>query len=243
MSSVMSVRDRLVDNRASLFFVIVAMLATLCSAVSAQETASSELPPGWITPTTPGIVKNPRSWKKLASASDNNVGGEPKDGLHAEFGNMITGEGWISAGPGYRRRVLKGAARIDVSAALSWNLYRSLAVAEGVTQTLKYSVRRERPDGNGRNSFPSGHAADTFAFATALGRHLGWRGALTAYIVSSYVAASRLRENRHFLSDVVFGATVGTTAGRTVTRHGREYYADVQFLPGGAALMFVRQRG
>ena len=93
----------------------------------------------------------------------------------------------------------------------------------------------------GATSFPSGHAADTFALATALERHLGWRGALPAYIFSSYVAASRLRENLHFLSDVVFGATVGTIAGRTVTRHGKEYYADVQFVPGGAALMFMRQ--
>jgi len=121
------------------------------------------------------------------------------------------------------------------------DLLRSLAVSEGVTQALKYTVRRERPDGSGRNSFPSGHAADTFAFATALERHLGWRGAVPAYIFSSYIAASRLRENRHFLSDVVFGATVGAIAGRTVTRHGREYYADMQFVPGGAALMFVRQ--
>ena len=121
------------------------------------------------------------------------------------------------------------------------DLLRSIAVSEGVTQVLKYTVRRERPDRSGRNSFPSGHAADTFAFATALERHLGWRGAVPAYIVSSYVAASRLRENRHFLSDVVFGAAVGTIAGRTVTRHGREYYADVQFVPRGAVLMFTRR--
>jgi membrane-associated phospholipid phosphatase len=121
-------------------------------------------------------------------------------------------------------------------------LLRSLAVSEGVTQALKYTVRRERPDGSGRNSFPSGHAADTFAFATALERHLGWRGAVPAYVLSSYVAASRLHENRHFLSDVVGGAAVGIIAGRTVTRHGREQYsADVQFLPGGAALVIVRQ--
>ena len=43
-----------------------------------------------------------------------------------------------------------------------------------------------------------------------------------AYSVSAYVAASRLHENRHHLSDVIFGAAVGTVAGRTVTRHGRE---------------------
>ncbi|HVH29941.1 MAG TPA: phosphatase PAP2 family protein [Vicinamibacterales bacterium] len=122
------------------------------------------------------------------------------------------------------------------------DLIRSLVVAEAVTQTLKYTVRRERPDGSGATSFPSGHAADTFAFATALERHLGWKGAVPAYIFSSYVAASRLNENRHFLSDVVFGSAVGIIAGRTVTRHGRDYYtASAQFVPGGAALIFVRR--
>jgi membrane-associated phospholipid phosphatase len=124
---------------------------------------------------------------------------------------------------------------------LGMDLLRSLAVAEGVTQTLKFATHRERPDGSGHNSFPSGHAADTFAVATALERHLGWRGAVPAYLVASYVAASRMRENRHFLSDVVFGAAVGTIAGRTVTRHGRQYYADIRILPGGAELIIARR--
>lgn len=124
------------------------------------------------------------------------------------------------------------------------DLIRSLAVGEAVTQTLKYTTRRERPDGSGANSFPSGHATDTFAFATALERHLGWRGAVPAYIFSSYVAMSRLHENRHFVSDVVFGSAVGIISGRTVTRHGREYYtADVQIVPGGAMLAFTRRNG
>jgi membrane-associated phospholipid phosphatase len=125
---------------------------------------------------------------------------------------------------------------------LGMDLIRSLIVSETVTQTLKYTVRRERPDGSGATSFPSGHAADTFAFATALERHLGWKGAVPAYILASYVAASRLNENRHYLSDVVFGSAVGIIAGRTVTRHGRDYYtADARFVPGGAALVFVRR--
>jgi len=121
------------------------------------------------------------------------------------------------------------------------DLLRSIAISEALTQTLKYTVRRERPDHSGHNSFPSGHAADTFAFATALERHLGWRGAVPAYVLSSYVAASRLHENRHFLSDVVFGSAVGIIAGRTVTRHGRESYpVAIGFVPGGAAILFAR---
>ena len=36
---------------------------------------------------------------------------------------------------------------------------------------------------------------------------------------SSYVAISRVADNRHWLSDAVFGSTVGIIAGRTVTGH------------------------
>ena len=120
------------------------------------------------------------------------------------------------------------------------DLIESLAISEALTQTLKYRTRRERPDGSGKNSFPSGHAADTFAFATALERHFGWKGAVPAYIVASYVAVSRLPDNRHWLSDTVFGASVGIIAGRTVTRHGRPFPITVAAMPGGAAIMYVR---
>jgi hypothetical protein len=122
------------------------------------------------------------------------------------------------------------------------DLLRSLVIAEGLTQTLKYTTRRERPDHSGKNSFPSGHAADSFAFATALEQHLGWRGAIPAYAFSSYVALSRLPANRHWLSDAVFGSAVGIIAGRTVTRHGREFPVTVAAVPGGVAIMYVRRK-
>jgi hypothetical protein len=124
---------------------------------------------------------------------------------------------------------------------MGMDLIQSLAISEGITQTLKYSTRRERPDGSSRNSFPSGHAADTFAFATALERHLGWKGAVPAYIFSSYVAISRLPANRHWFSDAVFGSAVGIIAGRTVTRHGSQFPVAVSFTPGGAAIMYVHR--
>src|SRR5204862_8020703 len=78
------------------------------------------------------------------------------------------------------------------------DLIRSLAITEGLTQALKYTVRRELPDHSGRNSFPSAHASETLAFATALERHLGWRGAGPGYVFASLVAGSRLRETRLF---------------------------------------------
>lgn len=124
---------------------------------------------------------------------------------------------------------------------LGMDLVRAMAVNEVLTQTLKFTVRRERPDGSDKRSFPSGHASTTFALATALERHLGWKGAAPVYLFSSYVAASRLHDNRHYLSDVLFGATVGIIAGRTVTRHGSSgYSADIVPVNRGAMLLVTR---
>jgi hypothetical protein len=122
------------------------------------------------------------------------------------------------------------------------DLIQSLAMAEALTQTLKYATRRERPDHSGHNSFPSGHAAETFAFATALERHLGWRYFVPAYTFASYVAISRLPADRHWLSDAVFGSAVGIIAGRTVTSHeASPYPVAVAPVAGGLAVVYVRR--
>jgi PAP2 superfamily len=122
------------------------------------------------------------------------------------------------------------------------DLIESIAVSEAMVQPLKYITQRERPDHSSKNSFPSGHAADTFAFATALERHLGWKGAVPAYVFASYVAVSRVSTNRHWLSDAVFGASVGIIAGRTVTRHGRKFPVSIGGAPGGGfSVMYVKQ--
>ena len=111
-------------------------------------------------------------------------------------------------------------------------------------QPLKFATHRMRPDGSNHQSFPSGHAAVTFATATVIERHLGWRKSLLGYAIASYVAASRLHDNQHYLSDVVFGAAVGSIAGRTVVHHAADYWAftPVALPEGGVALMVTRTR-
>lgn len=121
------------------------------------------------------------------------------------------------------------------------DMLEALIVNEMIVEGLKYSTRRERPDGSGANSFPSGHASNTFAMATALERHAGWKYSIPAYAFATYVAASRLHDNRHYLSDVVFGSAVGIMAGRTVTRAGHQLPLTVAAVPGGAALVYVHQ--
>lgn len=119
---------------------------------------------------------------------------------------------------------------------LGMDLMESTILAEGITQAIKYSVRRERPtfpDGSryGGYAFPSGHSTVTFAAATVLQQHLGWRTGVPVYTVATYVAMSRLHDNRHFASDVAFGAFDGIIIGRSVTWHGRNFWATARPIP------------
>jgi len=122
------------------------------------------------------------------------------------------------------------------------DLIQAEAISELIVESLKYTVRRERPNHGSGWSFPSGHAADTMAFATALERHLDWRFFVPAYALASYVAMSRLNYNEHYVSDVVFGSAVGIISGRTVTHPGHEPFPlQATAVPGGFAMMYVRR--
>ena len=51
--------------------------------------------------------------------------GSHKSGFYPELSNMITGSGWVSVGPGYRRYWgINDQWMFDTSAALSWRLYK-----------------------------------------------------------------------------------------------------------------------
>ena len=123
------------------------------------------------------------------------------------------------------------------------DLIQAQLLTELLVEPIKFATGRERPDGSNHQSFPSGHAAVTFATATVIERHLGWRKSLLGYTIASYVAASRLHDNRHYLSDVIFGAAVGTIAGRTVVHHAADYWAVIPVgVPGGGVALLVTRR-
>jgi hypothetical protein len=112
-------------SRRGLLLSLAILAAFPTGPVLAQESQPASLPPGWITPTPAGLLNEPALLRKLVGTSESAGADEkePVDGLYVETGNMITGEGWISAGPGYRRQLLDRRMRVDVSAAFSWKLY------------------------------------------------------------------------------------------------------------------------
>jgi outer membrane protein assembly factor BamA len=112
--------------RAAIISAALVIPATMTAPVFAQECttdAGYEPPSEWVVSTPTGFFREPSLLSKLAISTDTGLRSEPRDGFYVETGNMISGEGWISAGPGYRRTLLDGRARLDMSAAVSWNYY------------------------------------------------------------------------------------------------------------------------
>lgn len=60
------------------------------------------------------------------------------------------------------------------------------------------------------SSFPSGHTSSAFAVAGSLAYSYGWVGAIPGYLAATGIAVSRIKENRHWASDIVAGAFIGT---------------------------------
>lgn len=88
----------------------------------------------------------------------------------------------------------------------------SAAIMTGAVNSIKYSVRRLRPDSRSRNSFPSGHTATTFMTAAMLSKEYGWRSpwySIGGYTVAAVTGVSRIMNNRHWLTDVFAGAAIG----------------------------------
>jgi membrane-associated phospholipid phosphatase len=170
-------------------------------------------------------------------AKDQNVG------LDEVFGaGHILGGSILQVGGAFATYVIGDLVDRPVVAELGRDLVRAQLLAAGISGLLKHTVRRRRPGGSlrwdSRTSFPSGHAAGTFATAMILNDYYGWKAGVPAFAMASYVAISRVTDNSHFLSDVVFGAALGVSAGRTVNLKKKDAQLSVSpmFIPRGVGV-------
>jgi membrane-associated phospholipid phosphatase len=136
---------------------------------------------------------------------------------------------------------VEGEPRTNKWSHLGYDLLRAQILSQALIQGTKIAVRRDRPTGE-CCAFPSGHAASAFATASVLERHLGYRAAWPTVVAATYVATSRLHDNRHFISDVIFGSAIGMATGWTVVgRHGRNEYSLMPVpVKGGFAVSLTR---
>ena len=121
----------------------------------------------------------------------------------------------VAGGSAGRRAAVRGTVAIGVTSPL-------------VNLAAKSAWSRRRPDRAnagvpvGRNvrmptsaSFPSGHAASGFAFATAIGRDQPWLGMGLGFLAAA-VAYSRVHTGVHYPGDAVVGALLGAGLGQAV---------------------------
>ena len=97
----------------------------------------------------------------------------------------------------------------------------SIAAAQGITQLLKQTVKKTRPDGSDQRSFPSGHTATAFAAASSILERRGADEGTPALLLASLVGGSRVKARKHDWQDVLAGAAIGGASGLIFT-HPRQ---------------------
>ncbi len=94
----------------------------------------------------------------------------------------------------------------------------SALIMGGIVNTMKTATKVTRPDGSNNHSFPSGHTATAFMFATMLNKEYGhvspWIG-IGGYAAATATGLMRMANNKHWLSDVLTGAGIGILATET----------------------------
>ena len=81
-----------------------------------------------------------------------------------------------------------------------------------VVQSCKKITSLQRPDGNGHNTFPSGHTSTAFVAAEFLNQEYKDRSpwySIAGYTMATVVGYMRIYNNRHWFKDVVSGAGIG----------------------------------
>jgi len=142
----------------------------------------------------------------------NRLGGAEKIGFHwgSGYSELALGLGTLFYGysTSHDRELQSGEAQLE-----------ALAVTAGLVTSLKYTTGRRRPDGSSNHSFPSGHTSFAFSTAGSLTTMYGWKLGLPFILAGAFTGVSRLAQNRHYLSDVIFGALFGYVTGRAFTLH------------------------
>ena len=99
-----------------------------------------------------------------------------------------------------------------------------------------WQLGRGLRSGDPYRSFPSGHSVAAFAAAAAVANetsrwwpHLKWVIGPAMYTGAGLVGVSRMYNNKHWASDVMMGAAIGTFAGNKVVRYHHRTNPDNKF--------------
>ncbi len=121
--------------------------------------------------------------------------------------------------------------------------FASSFVAAGIiTTSLKVVTGRSRPNAgsgtynfqpfSGDDSFPSGHTTQAFALASVISEHYNeqWID-ITSYGIATLVGLARIEQEKHFPSDVLAGAIIGTVVGKSIVGYNKGHHGRFSLIP------------
>ncbi len=109
------------------FATVITNLAFVFLCAVPTGAAAQDTPPVPDIAEPQGFIAEPGIITRATLFADRHLGkGDLNNGWYVDFGKMIPGAGWLSAGPGYRQWFGRDAMLIDASAAMSWNKYKTL---------------------------------------------------------------------------------------------------------------------
>jgi membrane-associated phospholipid phosphatase len=161
---------------------------------------------------------------------------------YTPIGNLI-GDEWLQGGAAIATYTIGVVQHSPEVAHIGGDLIRAQILNGILTASLKVAAHRTRPSG-GTLSFPSGHSSATFASVTVLAEHYGWKVGVPAYAVAGFIGWTRVRDQQHWLSDVVFGSALGIISGRAVTlghRHRAAWAVVPVAMPNGGGVYVVKR--
>jgi hypothetical protein len=115
---------------------------------------------------------------------------------------------------------------------MSKTLIEALTVNGLATWTLKAAMYDESPNGEDFG-WPSGHTSSAFCFASVMHEYYGWKAGIPLYVLAAYGAASRVEDQEHDVSDVVFGTALGLVVGHSMARGHLPQVGGFTVLPYG----------
>ena len=120
------------------------------------------------------------------------------------------------------------------------HMFRASTYTLGMTLAMKYSIYEKRPGyPEDHRSFPSGHSAASFAFASVVAAQQGWVWGGVAHGLASFIAISRYNDDFHYIHDITAGITIGASYAWGVyynLEKGNPYWISLVPVKKGAGL-------
>ncbi|MCA9068913.1 MAG: phosphatase PAP2 family protein [Planctomycetaceae bacterium] len=117
---------------------------------------------------------------------------------------------------------------------LSKAILSAYSITGVTTLSIKAIADTERPSqewNDGQFGFPSFHTSSSFSVAAVVEEYCGLPTALPVYALSGLIGWSRIDEQDHDLSDVIFGAALGYIIGKSVARQHKDRHSNMRLGP------------